>query len=153
MRRLFWTLAAAALLMPLMTAADAGGDAEYVGGTVAALPLKEEGKIQITDQEAFSFRSKNAAVRIPYEKIHTLEYGQRVNRRYVSAVLVSPVLLLAKSRKHFLTIGYTDEEGRNQALVFRVDKSDIRAVLAGLEAKTGRRIEFQDEDARRAGRG
>jgi hypothetical protein len=146
-------LLAMTVLSPLvLNAEDTGGDAEYIGGTVA-LPAKAEGKIQVTDSEAFTFRSKKAAIRVPYEKIHMLEYGQKVNRRYVSAVLISPVLLLAKSRKHYLTIGYTDESGEQQALVFRVDKSDIRSILAGLEVKTGRRVEYQDEDARKAGRG
>jgi len=29
----------------------------------------------------------------------------------------------------------------------------VRAVLVSLEAKTGRKIEFQDEEARKAGKG
>ena len=62
------------------------------------------------------------------------------------------MLLLAKSRKHFLTIGYTDEADRQQAHVFRVGKGDIRSVLASLEARTGRRVEYQDDEARKAGR-
>jgi hypothetical protein len=151
-RRVWIQIFLIALFAISIRAGDQGGDAEYVGGTVA-LPLKVDGKIQITDAEIFSFRSKKAAIRIPYDKIHTLEYGQRVDRRYVTGLLISPVLLLAKARKHYLTIGFTDEEGKQQAMVFQVDKSDIRAILAGLEAKTGRRIEFQDEDARKAGRG
>jgi len=35
----------------------------------------------------------------------------------------------------------------------KVEKGDIRAVLAGLEARTGRRVEFQDDEARKAGKG
>ena len=92
-------------------------------------------------------------MRIAFDRVHTLEYGQRVSRRYAEAILISPVLLLAKSRKHFLTVGYTDGEGRRQALVFQVDKGDVRAVLAGLEAKTGRRVEYQDDEARKTGGG
>jgi len=76
-----------------------------------------------------------------------------VSRRYAAAILISPVLLLSKSRKHFLTIGYTDPDGRQQALVLRVEKGDIRSVLAGLEARTGRRIEYQDAEARKAAKG
>src|ERR1035441_6905916 len=40
-----------------------------------------------------------------------------------------------------------------KALVFRVEKGDIRSVLASLEARTGRRIEYQDNEARKAGKG
>ena len=141
------------VLPPLLLAGDPGGRAQYIGGTVAALPSKSEGRLNITGEEALLFRTKQASVRIPYSQINTLEYGQRVNRRYVEAVLISPLLLLAKKRKHFLTVGYTDELGHQQALVFQVDKGAVRAVLVSLEAKTGRKIEFQDEEARKAGKG
>jgi hypothetical protein len=93
------------------------------------------------------------AILIPYPKINTVEYGQSVSRRYAEAVLLSPIFLLAKSRKHFVTLGYVDTDGKQQALVFRVEKGDIRSVLAALEARTGRRVEYQDQEARKAGKG
>jgi hypothetical protein len=156
MRVIAWALLAlwsGDVLPPLLLAGDPGGRAQYIGGTVAALPSKSEGRLNVTDEEVLLFRTKQASVRIPYSKINTLEYGQRVNRRYIEAILISPLLLLAKKRKHFLTVGYTDEQGRQQALVFQVDKGAVRQVLVSLEAKTGRKIEFQDDDARKAGKG
>jgi hypothetical protein len=156
MRAFAWALlvvASSDVLPPLLLAGDSGSRAQYIGGTVAALPSKSEGNINMTDEEALLFRTKRASVRIPYRRINTLEYGQRVSRRYAAAVLVSPLLLLAKSRKHFLTVGYTDEEGHQQALVFQVSKGSVRSMLVSLEAKTGRKVEFQDEEARKAGKG
>ena len=50
-------------------------------------------------------------------------------------------------------IGYTDEQGHQQAMIFRVGKTDIRTILVSLEARTGRRVEFQDDEARKAGKG
>ncbi len=38
-------------------------------------------------------------------------------------------------------------------MVFKVDKDDIRMMLVSLEARTGRKVEFQDDDARKAGKG
>jgi hypothetical protein len=38
-------------------------------------------------------------------------------------------------------------------MVFRVDKSDIRLTLVALEARTGQKVTFQDEEARIAGKG
>ncbi len=137
----------------LALAGEPGASATVVGGTVAGVAGGEEGRIELTGRDAMVFRSKSRSLEIPYERVHTLEYGQRVNRRYLEGILISPVLLLAKSRKHFLTVGYTDSEGHRQALVFRVDKSDVRAVLAGLEAKTGLRVEYQDAAARKWGKG
>jgi hypothetical protein len=69
------------------------------------------------------------------------------------AIVVSPMFLLSKSRRHFLTVGYTDEQGNQQALIFRVDKGDIRSVLVSLEARTGRKVQYQDDEARKAGKG
>jgi len=156
MRAFAWallTLLSGDVLPPLLLAGDSGGRARYVGGTVAGLPSKSEGNISMTDEEILLFRSKQATVRVPYNKINTIEYGQRVNRRYAEAVLISPLLLLAKKRKHFLTVGYTDEQGHQQALVFQVSKGAVRSLLVGLEARTGRKVEFQDDEARKAGKG
>ena len=105
------------------------------------------------DDQYLVFYSKKARWRVPYERINLIEYGQKVDRRYMAAVLVSPLFLVSKKRQHFLTVGYSDEEGRQQAMIFRVDKSDIRTILVSLEARTGRKVEFQDEEARKAGKG
>ncbi len=75
---------------------------------------------------------------------------RRVGRRVALALVISPVFLLSKSRKHFLTIGYSGEDGKQQAMVFRVDKDGIRPTLAALEARTGLKVQYQDEEARKA---
>ena len=142
-----------ALPQPLLQAGGPGGHAHYVGGTVAELPSKSEGLIQTTDGRAMLFAAKSVTVRVPYENITTIEYGQRVERRYAEAILISPLMLLSKKREHFLTVGYTDADGNQQAMVFQVSKNDVRSVLVSLEARTGRKVEFQDEEARRAGKG
>lgn len=142
------------LLFTVLCAASAcaQGHAQYVGGTASKLDSGTSGAIDVSDAHYFAFYSKKAQVRVEYKKIDTLEYGQKVDRRLMMAVIISPIFLLSKSRQHFLTVGYVDEDGGHQALVFRVDKNGIRATLASLEARTGVRIEFQDEEARKAGK-
>lgn len=134
-------------------AGSPGGRAEYVGGTVSDVKEKAGGKLQTTDDQIFRFATKGRMVEVPYQKINLLEYGQKVDRRYAMAVVISPMFLLSKSRRHFLTVGYTDEEGKQQAMIFRVEKGDIRSVLVGLEARTGLKVQFQDDEARKAGKG
>ena len=134
-------------------AGQRGADVEYVGGTRAEIKSAERGNLEAIDEQYLVFYARRSAIRIPYERINLIEYGQKVDRRYMMAVLISPVLALSKKRQHFLTVGYQDENGREQALVFRVDKEHIRAMLASLEARTGRKVQFQDEEARKAGRG
>lgn len=130
-----------------------GSRAEYIGGTRADIPNNNSGDIQVTDRVYFVFTSKHTQIRVPYERINLLEYGQKVDRRYLAAVVISPLFLLAKKREHFLTVGFQDDDGQQQAMVFRVDKNDIRLTLVALEARTGQQVQFQDDEARIAGKG
>jgi len=135
---------------------EAGGDGSrvlYVGGTVAGVPEKSSGRIEVSGKDSLTLNLRGQSIEVGYQNINTLEYGMRVSRRYMEAVLISPVFLIAKRRTHFLTIGYSDSEGRQQAVVLQVGKDEIRTLLVSLEARTGRRVEYQDEEARKAGKG
>ena len=146
------TVSLTVLLMSLAaTAGEPGLRTQFIGGTLPGVHSRTTARLELTQAESLRFSSGRSGLDIPYRKIGTLEYGQSVRRRIVEAVLISPILLLAKSRKHFVTIGYEDAEGVQQALVFRVGKGDIRTVMAGLEARSGRRFTFLDDDARKAG--
>ena len=134
-------------------AAEPGIRMQFIGGTVPGVPVKANVRLDITGPDSLTFQSDKLQFEILYSKINTIEYGQNVSRRYAAAILISPFLLLSKSRRHYLTLGYLDTEGKQQAMVFRVEKGDIRAMLAGLEARTGRRVEYQDQEARKAGKG
>ncbi len=143
----------ALLLVSGTYARDSGDHVQYIGGTISALPTKTGGFINTRGEDIFLFQTKGVTVQIPYDKINAVEYGQRVSRRYAEAVLLSPVFLLSKTRKHYLTVEFTDDRGKQQAMVFLVGKADVRSLLVILEAKSGRRIEYQDDDARRSGKG
>ncbi|MCL6546204.1 MAG: hypothetical protein K6T61_13320 [Bryobacteraceae bacterium] len=54
---------------------------------------------------------------------------------------------------NYLAIGYQADDGRQEALLLRVDKDAIRAMLVSLEARTGLRVTYMDEEARKAGKG
>lgn len=136
-----------------LSAADRGSKVEYVGGTLEALSGPQNGTIHTNDPISFIFQNKSSAVRVPYTRINLIEYGQKVNRRLVEAALISPVFLLSKKRAHFLTVGYETDDGIQQAMLFRVDKDSIRAVLVSLEARTGIKVTYQDEEARKGGKG
>jgi hypothetical protein len=105
------------------------------------------------DNTYYIFLSRRTQIKIPYDRINLLEYGQKVDRRYLAAAVISPVFMFAKTRQHFLTLGFQDENDTQQALVFKVDKRDIRVALVTLEARTGQEVRYQDEEARMAGKG
>jgi hypothetical protein len=151
MFRIWLGLVGGMVLAQSVPAVEPGFHTELIGSTVPGISARSSAQIDLSEMGALVLRSGREEVRIPYLKIEALEYGQNVSRRFVAAVLISPALLLAKSRKHFLTIEYKDNEDKQQSLVFRVNKGDIRPLLASLEARTGRRVDYQDDDARRGG--
>jgi hypothetical protein len=151
MIRIWWLLAGGSILALALSAAEPGFKVEFMGGTLAGVRAKSNARLDLGGADAMVFRWSGQTLSVAYPKIDTLEYGQHVSRRYAAAVLLSPVLLLSKARQHYVTLGYLDAEGKHQALVFQIGKGDIRSALASLEARTGRRVEFQDEEARKAG--
>jgi hypothetical protein len=146
-------IALSIVLACLCSAADDGAGARYAGGTVSTISSGSDGKLRTTDELFLEFRSRNRQIHIPYDKINLLEYGQSVNRRLALAIVISPLFMLSKARRHFLTIGYAGADGRQQAMVFQIEKSHIRAVLVSLEARTGLKVQYQDDEARKAGKG
>jgi len=137
----------------LAVAGQPGVRTQFVGGTLAGVKAKADARLDLTAPDTLHFQCGATDLRIDYKRVNTLEYGQNVSRRYAAAILVSPLLLLSKSRRHYVTLGYVDDAGSQQAIVLRVEKGDIRTVLASLEARTGRRVEYQDDEARKSGKG
>lgn len=141
--------AAGCLLVGLASLMQGQTGVEYVGGTLQ-IAGGTQGSLSLADDRYWAFYAGKVQMRVAYDRINLIEYGQQVDRRLALALVISPVFLLSKSRKHFLTIGYSGEDGKQQAVVFRVDKNSIRPTLAGLEARTGLKVQYQDEQARKA---
>src|SRR5271165_4255007 len=136
----------------VLVGSESGSRAEYIGGTESQVQTNCSGVLNAVDEVFFTFSSKQVQMRIPYERINLLEYGQKVNGRIVEAILISPLFLMSKRRDHYLTVGFEDNDGKQQALVFKVSKNGIRTILVSLEAKTGQLVRYQDEEARKGGK-
>ena len=147
------TLVVLLAVSSLLQAGGPGNRVLYVGGTVAGVPSHSSAQIDVRDENTLSLHRRDKAVTVAWSDVSNIEYGLHVDRRYVEAILISPLFLIAKKRTHFLTIGYVDAERRQQAVVLEVNKGDIRQLLVSLEARSGRRVEYQDDEARKAGKG
>ncbi len=146
MRRLtLFLLTATALAL----AGERGAKVEYLGGTLADVQPGQSLRLVVADPGTLEVAVKQGGFRVPYAQINQLEYGQKVGRNLLPAIVISPLFLLSKTRKHFLTVGYMDDLGKQHALVVRVDKDDVRAMIASLEARTGLRIVYLDDEARK----
>ena len=145
------------LIVALFTQAAFAGlgsdKTKYIGGTLSTIKEGAEGKSSAKDEKVFVFEAeKTAKLAIPYDHVDSLEYGQKAGRRVGVAFVINPIFIFSKKRRHFLTIGYTDENGKQQGVVLELGKDVVRVTLATLEARTGRKIEYQDEEARKSGR-
>lgn len=146
------TAVAVTVLLTTVAALRAQTNVEYLGGTSSLIKTGEEGHLDLTDGRYLAFYGHDSQMRIEYDRINLVEYGQQVDRRLMLALLISPVFLLSKARKHYLTVGFEDQRGAQQALVFRVDKDAVRPALAALEARTGLKVSYTDQEARKAGK-
>jgi hypothetical protein len=82
-----------------------------------------------------------------------MEFGQKVGRRVGTTIalgattlgLAALPMLFSKKKKHFLTIGYANAAGENEAIVLELAKDIVRSTLPILEARTGRQVEAEGE--------
>jgi hypothetical protein len=148
MRRL---VAAALLIAVSVTPAAFAVDkdkAMYVGGTANVAP-KAEGTLATSDPEKLMFVAEKGGgiIEIPWKRIDEAEYGQKVGRRVKTAILLTPLALFSKARKHYLTISYKDKKDEMQSAVFELGKELVRTTLTVVETRSGRKITYQDEEA------
>jgi hypothetical protein len=141
------------MFVPFALAGLGSKKAEYVGGTVSTIKEGTEGDPSSKDEKVYTFTYSGGKLTIPYDRVDSLEYGQKAGRRVGVAIMVSPIALFSKKRKHFLTISWKDDADKQQAAVFEIGKEIIRTELASLEARTGRKIEYQDDEARKSSKG
>ena len=66
-----------------------------------------------------------------------MEYERSVHRRWKTAVLLSPLFLLSKGKKHWFALIQGDEE-----TVFQLSKSNYGEVLNAIESKTGQKVKM-----------
>jgi hypothetical protein len=141
---------AVVILVTHTAAAVRGERAEYIGGT-ASVKQGTQGRLDVSGPVELLFTSESSTLKIRYQGVTSLEFGQKIGRRVGATIalgvttlgLAALPLLFSKKKRHYLTIGYT-ENGTNQAAVFELAKNTVRATLATLEARTGKPVERDD---------
>jgi hypothetical protein len=154
-------------LAPSVVQAIGDKKAAYFGGTYAAFSeAKEplEGRLDTTNTQALILTVEKKpyaghVLWIPYSSIEDLEYGQKAGRRVGTAVATTALLgpiglvsLFSKKRNHYVTIAYKDDTGKDQVAVLELGKDIVRATLPILEARSGKKVTYQDAEAAKAGR-
>ena len=125
--------------------------AEYMKATAAgqkkAEPALKGDLCFNTAVKKIEFRSGEGApaFSIDYAAVKSLLYEQANKPRYTEAVLISPLFLLAHSKKHFLTIQYTDSAGAGQFVIVHLDKKNAQHAVAAAESQTGKMVDRVEE--------
>jgi hypothetical protein len=100
---------------------------------------REKKSVDFVDEKGAS------VVSIPDDHIKSMLYEKTSKPRYAEAILISPFFLFAHSKKHFLTIQYTDGDGQGRFAMIHMDKGNARDIVAAAEAETGKRVERSEE--------
>lgn len=135
-------------LAPVL-AAVRGEEVMYVGGTMAGVPEATEGMMDLKDPAKLSFSSGKGGFEIGYKSIKTLEYGQKAGRRLGVALVITVWALFSKKRKHFLTIGFDDSAGQPQGVVVEIAKGRAKTFITIIEARSGKKVEYESEEAKK----
>jgi hypothetical protein len=156
-RRAFTLTFAGITVSAATTAAVRGDKAAYVGGTVATIKEGTAGVLNLEDTAdlRFSFGTESE-YRVPYSRITTMEFGQKVGRRVGATIAVGVTtlgigalpMLFSKKKKHYLTIAFTNAAGGNEVMVLELSKGLVRTTLPILEARTGKKVELEQATAK-----
>ena len=123
-------------------------DAEYYVKTPNENKAKPIGGVLVFDTGAKTVRflhKGKAEIEIPYGSVTSLLYERTAKPRYTAAILISPLFLFSKSKKHFLTIQYKSADGRGEYALIRLDKKNYQPALAMVEAQTSIKVERTEE--------
>jgi hypothetical protein len=166
MRKLIANVVLVSLVAPSIVFASVGSkNAAYFGGTVATFNGAKdpvEGKLDTSSTTALGFTADDKpfvgkSMSIPYGKMIDLEYGQKAGRRVGAAIgysiLLGPLGLLtlfSKKKSHYLTIGYKDDDDKDQVAVIELGKDIVRSTIPIIETRSGKKVTYQDDEAKKS---
>jgi hypothetical protein len=137
-------------LLPVPVFPEAAGyKVGYDGGSIpekVGTPLY----LYIEANQLRLVRKSEVWVTIPTASVTEISYGQDVHRRVGTAIGLAVVsfgvgalMLLSKSKKHFVGITWVDGSKKG-GFVMQCDKNDYRGILLGLEGITGKKAVDSD---------
>ncbi len=131
--------------------------AEYVGGTWEGVKEGTEGSLNTDHPDKATFLTKAGAFEIPYGQITDLEYGQKAGRRVGATIALGVTtlgvgalpMLFSKKRKHYLSVGWKNGTGQAEGVVLELGKDVTRPVLKVFEVRSGKKVEYESEEAKK----
>jgi hypothetical protein len=117
-------------------------------------PKETDVILSITDSEILikgkGKKRSGIDMEIPYSSIESMSYELASRHRVAEGAAImalslgaGAVLMATKSKSHWLDIQYHEGDAK-QLTVLQLDKSEYKAVIAALEAKTGKHVAILD---------
>jgi len=130
-RRIVYTaMLAIAAAVPVSAHTEVvGKQVLYLGGTARGLDEKTLGALNTTDEEKLVFEFPNGRLEIPYGRMQSVKYSEKLAHRLGVVATVAVVLVKHRARRHFIEIDYKDPEGKVHTAVFEVSKEAPTTLL------------------------
>ena len=123
------------LSFSLPAAALEDGQVMYMGGTVPNLKEGVVGKLDTTQELLLGFEHAGGKLTIPFAKIESFEYTEKLARHLGVLLTIAVVLVKHRQRRHFFRITYRDDANMQQVAVFEVPKEMPQTLNAVLQAR------------------
>jgi len=147
-------LGSALLLVATLTQAQTSIDAAYYQGRVEELPQKKPGKLDASDAEILQFTWEKGNWKVLYSEVKTV-YVALSRRSVLGEVfgLEGAAIGAARKRKLLLSLSLSDRPATTRNCVFYLPRGATREFMRALMAKTGRRVVYESEEARKGAEG
>lgn len=115
--------------------AGEGLEVTYLNGTVKAIAENASAKLDTTAATALQLQAGQNQIAIPYSAVTTYEYHEENRFRLGVLATIGVSLVKARSKRHFLTIGWKDESGVAQTATFETTRDRAQGLVKVLDAR------------------
>lgn len=135
----------------LLIAATAVGQAQTFGKTKMIDAKGKEVPVPLEfGQAGLAVKTlKTSIADIPYENISKLSYERASRRRVKEGAIVmiaslgaGGIVMLTKSKNHWLYVDYKDADGKPQDLTLKLDKKEYERALKTAKEMSGKEVEI-----------
>ena len=124
------------LVISLPARAVEDGQVLYAGGTIPGMQAGLLGRLDTTSETTLAFEYGAGKLAIPYVKIVSFEYSEKVARHLGVLPAIAVGLVKKRQRRHFFQISYRDESDSTQVVIFEVPKQMPQTLLAILQSRS-----------------
>lgn len=107
----------------------------YAGGTVPGLQAEVLGRLDTTSETTLSFEFPGNKLLIPYAKIESFRYSEKVARHLGVLPAIAVGLVRHRQQRHFFQITFRDESNSRHVAIFEVSKHMPQILLPILQTR------------------